>query len=121
MADCAPGSVMEAHGLRAFAATRTDLRLTAANGTSLILHAFDLYENVPARFDAAGVQRLGPSLASPDDPAIETVTPGPEGLTIQFDDGERVLAPFDWLLARLDAHAPRQPGRRHLLLAGLHP
>ena len=118
MADCAPGSVMEAHGLRAFAATRTDLRLTAANGTSLILHAFDLYENVPARFDAAGVQRLAPSLASPDDPAIETVTPGPEGLTIQFDDGERVLAPFDWLLARLDAHAPGQPSRRPPAVGG---
>lgn len=112
MAHCTPGNVMERHGLRTFAATRTYLRLTATNGASFLIHAFDLYENVPARFDAAGVQRLFAALASPDNPAIETVTAGADGLEVQFDDGARVLAPFDWLLARRTAQTPQQGGRR---------
>ena len=112
MAECAPGSVVESHGLRAVSASRTDLRLTAADGTSFLIHAFDLYENVPARFDAAGVQRLSPALSSPDNPEIETVTAGEDGLEVEFDDGARVLAPFDWLLTRRAAQTPLQTGRR---------
>lgn len=112
MAECAPGSVVESHGLRAVSATRTDLRLTAADGTSFIIHAFDLYENVPARFDAAGVQRLSPALSSPDNPEIETVAAGEDGLEVEFNDGARVLAPFDWLLTRRAAQTPLQTGRR---------